>query len=184
MKLVDTQDLKSCEPKGSCGFDSRLGHYKRKTNEMKQFKTLSTHVKVDLIDYVKKYIAKHPQTEVLIGCDSQNRKRETIYAVVIGLYNPGKGAHVLYSRFIVPREKDNVSRLLNEVWHSVETAELIKNEIGITATWIDIDLNPDPKYRSNQALASAVGVVTGMGYKVRHKGNSPVMTYAADHLVK
>lgn len=155
-----------------------------KINEMKQFKTLSTHSKVDLIDYVKKYIAKYPQTEVLIGCDSQNRKRETIYAIVIGLYNPGKGAHVLYSRFIVHREKDNVSRLLNEVWHSVETAELIKNEIGITATWIDIDLNPDPKYRSNQALASAVGVVTGMGYKVRHKGNSPVMTYAADHLVK
>ena len=148
------------------------------------FKTLSTKQNVDLISYCQKYINEHPDTEILIGCDSQNRKKETIYAVVIGLYTPGKGAHVLFNKFSTQREKDNVGRLLNEVWHSVETAEQIKNEIGIKATWIDIDLNPDPKYRSNQALASAVGVVTGMGYKVRHKGNSPVMTYAADHLVK
>jgi predicted RNase H-related nuclease YkuK (DUF458 family) len=61
---------------------------------------------------------------------------------------------------------------------------MFRNELNIMATWIDIDLNPDPKCRSNQVLTSAVGIVTGMGYKVRHKGNSPVMTYAADHLVK
>lgn len=36
----------------------------------------------------------------------------------------------------------------------------------------------------NAALASAVGIVTGMGYKIRHKGNNPMLTYAADHLVK
>ena len=26
VKLVDTQDLKSCGPQGLCGFNSRLGH--------------------------------------------------------------------------------------------------------------------------------------------------------------
>ena len=151
---------------------------------MKQFKTLVGHKSVELISYIKEYKTSHPNMEILVGCDSQNRKRETIYAVVIGMYNPGKGAHVLYNRFTVPREKDNIGRLLNEVWNSVEVAEAIKNELGLVAKWIDIDLNPDPKYRSNAALASAVGVVTGMGYAVRHKGNSPIMTYAADHLVK
>ncbi len=150
----------------------------------KVFKTLYQGKKVELISYVRQYVAEHPDIEILIGCDSQNRKRESIYAVVIGLYTPGKGAHVLYSRFSTPRERENTIRLLNEVWHSVEVAELIKERLGIKATWIDIDLNPDPKFRSNSALASAVGVVTGMGYKVRHKGLSPVMTYAADHLVK
>ena len=122
----------------------------------------------------------------MIGCDSQNRKRETVYAIVIGLYKPSKGAHVLYSRLTTPRVsiKENSTRLLNEVWFSVEVAEQIKNELGIVATWIDIDLNPDPKWQSNKALAEAVGMVVGMGYKVRHKGHSPVMTYCADHLVK
>ena len=151
---------------------------------MKQFKTLVGHKSVELINYIRNYKISHPEMEILVGCDSQNRKRETIYAIVIGMYNPGKGAHVLYSRYSVAREKDNIGRLLNEVWNSVEVAEAIKNELGITAKWIDIDLNPDPKYKSNAALASAVGVVTGMGYAVRHKGNSPIMTYAADHLVK
>jgi predicted RNase H-related nuclease YkuK (DUF458 family) len=150
----------------------------------KVYKTLSTNVHVDLVSYIKSYIRKHPETQVLIGCDSQNRKKETIYAIVIGLYKPGKGAHVIYSKFSTIREKENVNRLLNEVWFSVEVAEILKQDVGVVATWIDIDLNPDPKYRSNQALASAVGIVTGMGYSVRHKGHSPVMTYAADHLVK
>ena len=148
------------------------------------FKTLVSNQKVELVQYIEEYVSQHPEIEILVGCDSQNRKRETIYAIVIGLYKPGKGAHVLYSRFTTTRERENTNRLLNEVWFSVEVAEKIKSELNIIATWIDIDLNPDPKYRSNSALASAVGVVTGMGYKVRHKGNSPVMTYAADHLVK
>jgi len=150
----------------------------------KVYRILSSGTKVDLIKYIKKYVDKYPETEMLIGCDSQNRKQYSIYAIVIGLYRPGKGAHVLYCRFTTPRERENTVRLLNEVWHSVEVAEQIKNELSITATWIDIDLNPDPKYKSNAALTSAVGIVTGMGYSVRHKGNSPVMTYAADHLVK
>lgn len=150
----------------------------------REFKTLSKKQSVQLIDYVKDYVESNGDIEILIGCDSQNRKRETIYALVIGLYRPGKGAHVLYSRFTTLREKENTVRLLNEVWYSVEVAELIKKEVGLVATWIDIDLNPDPKYRSNQALTSAIGIVTGMGYKVRHKGNSPVMTYAADSICK
>jgi predicted RNase H-related nuclease YkuK (DUF458 family) len=150
----------------------------------RNFKKLLDSYEVELIPYLLTYLEEHPEVEILIGCDSQNRKKDSIYAIVIGLYRPGKGAHVLYSRFTTPRERDNTVRLLNEVWHSVEVAELIKEKLGIVATWIDIDLNPDPKYKSNQALTSAVGIVTGMGYKVRHKGNSPVMTYAADHLVK
>jgi len=148
------------------------------------FKTLIRRNEVDLIPYIKTYLEEHPETEILIGCDSQNRRHYSIYAIVIGLYRPGKGAHVLYSRFLTPRERENTVRLLNEVWHSVETAEVLKNELGVKAQWIDIDLNPDPRYKSNQALTSAVGIVTGMGYNVRHKGNNPVMTYAADQLVK
>lgn len=150
----------------------------------KVFKTLTDHKEIDLISYIRDYLEKNPEIEILIGGDSQNRGIQTTYAIVIGLYRKGKGAHVLYSKTVTPREKNNVNRLLSEVWMSVEVAEKLKNELNLIATWIDIDINPDPKYRSNQALASAVGIVTGMGYKVRHKGNCPIMTYAADMLVK
>ena len=152
----------------------------------RQFKTLIQRKDVDLIPYVKEHMRKFPDSEILIGCDSQNDGRKTTYAVVIGMYNPGKGAHVLFATNVTPRVRltENSVRLLNEVWFSVEIAELIKSELGITAKWIDIDLNPDPKWGSNKALTNAIGIVTGMGYHVRHKGNSPVMTYAADKLVK
>lgn len=151
---------------------------------MRVFKKLFNKEKIDLIEYIAEYKVEHPEVEILVGCDSQNRKKETFYAIVIGLYNPRKGAHVLYSKFEVPREKDNVTRLINEVWFSVEVAEQIRLATDIRAKFIDIDLNPDPKYKSNAALTSAVGIVTGMGYTVRHKGHSPMMTYAADNLVK
>jgi predicted RNase H-related nuclease YkuK (DUF458 family) len=49
---------------------------------------------------------------------------------------------------------------------------------------IDIDLNPDPKYKSNEVFRQAVGLVEGMGYEVRYKTLGPIATYAADHLVK
>jgi len=151
---------------------------------MRQFKTLVSRKDVELIPYIKEYIKNHPNVDIIISCDSQNRKRETIYAIVVGLYNPGKGAHVLYSRFTTVREKVNSSRLLNEVWNSVEVAEEINNELGVKAKWIDIDLNEDKKYKSNEVLRSAVGLVEGLGYKARHKGLFPMLSYAADHLVK
>ena len=59
---------------------------------MRQFKSLINNKPVDLVEYVKQYVEQRPSTELLIGCDSQNRKRETIYAVVVGLYTPKKGA--------------------------------------------------------------------------------------------
>lgn len=158
----------------------------------KIFKTLNGGIPVELITYIRDYMIKNPEVEILIGCDSQNKKRETVYAIVIGLYKPGKGAHVLYSRLTTPRIKitENTTRLLNEVWYSVEVAERIKNELNIRATWIDIDINADERYRSNLALSNALGIVKGMGYNVRWKNSpgiedkTPLMCYAADSLVK
>jgi predicted RNase H-related nuclease YkuK (DUF458 family) len=45
-------------------------------------------------------------------------------------------------------------------------------------------LNPDQRYKSNEVFRQAVGMVEGMGYKVRYKTMDPMITYAADHLIK
>ena len=55
---------------------------------------------------------------------------------------------------------------------------------GPKPKWIDIDLNPDPRFKSNEVFRQAVGLVEGMGYEVRYKTLGPIATYAADHLVK
>lgn len=148
------------------------------------YKRLSDRSEVDLINYVKDYLTQFNDVDILIGCDSQNFKRKTNYAIVVALYHRGRGAHVLYKKWAVPEEKVRQVRLLNEVWFSIETAETLR-EAGIQKPkWIDIDLNPDPKYKSNEVFRQAVGLVEGMGYKPRYKTLGPIATYCADYLVK
>ena len=149
-----------------------------------EYKRLYDGVKVDLISYVQDYIKTKDNVEILIGCDSQNFSDRTIYAIVVALYDKGKGAHVLYNRWKTQKEPTRNIRLLNEVWYAVETAEHMKMAGLPKVKWIDIDINPDPKYKSNEVLRQAVGLVEGMGYKVRYKTLGPIATYAADHLVK
>src|SRR5690606_29387605 len=112
---------------------------------------------VDLIDYIKNYITSHEDVQIFIGTDSQNKSSTSHYAMVIVLYNQGKGGHVLYTKQIIPKVKDRIQRLLKEVELSIEVAGMLR-EAGISRTLtIDLDLNPDNKYLSNKILTSALG---------------------------
>jgi len=59
------------------------------------YKKLYTAEEVELISYIKEYMIENTDMEILIGCDSQNSGKHTIYAIVVALYRKGKGAHVL-----------------------------------------------------------------------------------------
>jgi predicted RNase H-related nuclease YkuK (DUF458 family) len=148
------------------------------------YKKLYSAEEVDLVEYVNHYLSANENVQILIGCDSQNFVDKTVYAIVVALYKNGKGAHVLYNRWKTPVEPTRNIRLLNEVWYAVEVAEHLKKAGLPKVKWIDIDINPDPKYKSNEVLRQAVGMVEGMGYSVRYKTLGPIATYAADHLVK
>lgn len=148
------------------------------------FRSLSDHQEVELTTYVADFLRDNPSAELLVGCDSQNHDGATHFAVVVGLHIPGRGARVIYARWETRLMYDICTRLLEEVRHSVEVAETIRTGIDVTVSWIDIDVNPDARYESNRIFSSAVGLVTGMGYRVRHKGDFPLMTHAADQLVK
>ena len=152
---------------------------------MKKFRTLYGTPIPNVIEYIREYIAKKEDVEILIGSDSQCfSNKKTIYGVVIALYVKGKGAHVLCTRETEPMERNTPNRLLAEVWKSIEIAEFLKENGLPKPLWIDIDLNPDPKYKSNAVLRQAVGMVEGMGYNVRYKHLGALMTYAANHLVR
>jgi predicted RNase H-related nuclease YkuK (DUF458 family) len=155
------------------------------TNKTKmKYKRLYDKEELDLVSYVSDWLVDKTDIDILIGCDSQNHSDKTTYAIVVALYTKGKGAHVLYNRWKVVKEYNRSVRLLNEVWYAIEVAELLKENGIPKPKWIDIDINPDPKYKSNEVFRQAVGLVEGMGYKVRYKSLGPIATYAADHLVK
>jgi predicted RNase H-related nuclease YkuK (DUF458 family) len=152
---------------------------------MKQFITLSGKKIDNLIDYIRDYLSGRENVEILIGADSQCYKNyKTVYGVVIALYEKGSGAHVICSKETVPIERNTPTRLLTEVWKSIEIAEMLKENGLPKPKYIDVDLNPDPKYKSNQVLRQATGLVEGMGYNVRCKNMGAMTTYAANHLVR
>ena len=157
------------------------------------FKSLTNRQSVDLIPYIQKYLLENTDTELFIGCDSQNHGRSTSYATVIVLHNKGRGGHVLYSQDSTPRAKMGrqsskteveFPRLWSEVERSIEIAEYLKSNNIKHPAFIDIDLNPDPQFKSNQALVAALGYVTSLGYSVRCKPEAVSATYVADKLCK
>jgi len=150
-----------------------------------EFKTLGKVPIPNIIEYIKEYLVKYPLVELLIGCDSQSYGTyKTVYGVVIVLYEPGHGGHVLCASETLPFEKVRPVRLLSEVWKAIEVAEFLKEAELPAPKWIDIDLNPDPRYDSNSVLRQAVGMVEGMGYHARCKHNDVMATYSANILVR
>ena len=137
-------------------------------------------------EYVKNYIKEHlpDNIEIMIGTDSQNKGRNTIYSTVIVLYTPGHGGHCIFKRWKTPKERIRQVRLLKEVEESINVA----NELVATGCpkpkYIDIDINPNPKYKSNEVFQTAKGWVESMGYEVRFKTLGAMATCAADWLVK
>ena len=148
-----------------------------------KFKSLTTRKEVDLIPYVKQFLAENDCTSIFIGCDSQNEKNTT-YGIVIVLHNAGKGGHVLYAKEVLPKINDRFTRLWNEVEYSLQVAEYLTTNGIQKPNYIDLDLNPDPKYKSNQVLRAALGYVESMGYVPRCKPYAMVASYVADAICK
>ena len=152
---------------------------------MRQFRTLNKVPIPDVIQYIKDYLVKYKNVDILIGCDSQSYgTHKTIYGVVIVLYEQGKGGHVLCTSEVGAFEKNVPVRLLNEVWKGIEVAEFLRENGLPKPKWFDIDLNPDSKYNSNSVLRQAIGMVEGMGYNARCKHHGVMATYAANALVR
>lgn len=149
-----------------------------------KFRTFYGSPIVDVVEYIRKYMLEHKDIEILIGSDSQRHAEKQIYGVVIVLYHKGKGGHVLWRKYVERYEPVVQLKLINEVWKSVEVAEFLRENGLPKPTFIDIDLNPDPQFDSNKTLRQAIGLVEGMGYKVRSKHNGALATSAADHLVR
>ena len=115
------------------------------------WKRLSDREGIDLKSYLEDWIKKNPIHKLYIGCDSHNEVGNTTFATVIVLhYGTGGGGHVLYSRDTCPLVKDRYERLWKEVELSVTAAQTLITMGFEKPDYIDIDLNPDPKYKSNE----------------------------------
>ncbi len=134
--------------------------------------------------YIKDYIKENPNVEIIIGTDSQNRQNYTKYSTVIVLYNPGHGGHCIFKRWKTPKERIKNVRLLKEVEESLNIANKLIEEGLPKPKYIDLDINPNPKFKSYEVYQTAKGWVESIGYEVRFKTLAPLVTTAADWIVK
>ena len=150
------------------------------------FKKFSGEKLENVTDYVKKYCDEHSESniEIIIGTDSQNRGRYTVYSTVIVMYNPGHGGHCVFKRWKTQKEKITQVRLLKEVEESINIANDLVAAGCNRPKYIDLDINPNAKYKSNEVFQTAKGWVESMGYDVRFKTLAPLATTAADWIVK
>jgi len=149
------------------------------------FKRLTDRSEIEIADYVRTYVKSvgKDNVQLYIGCDSQNKGDNTIYATTVVLHIGNTGCHVLYKRETFQRIFDFWARLWGEVERSVEVA-LHLQQNGIIVDNIDLDLNADPTTRSNKLVQAAKGYVESLGIKARIKPNILPAISAADNIVK
>lgn len=153
-----------------------------------QFKSLSNRKNVDLVSYVTEYLKANTGVEIYVGCDSQVHGRNIDYGVVVILHKPHSGGHVMYADVQKPRLKGaHNETLFNRLWQEVELSLTVAEHLrksDIKVKYIDVDLNPDPRWGSNTVLRAALGYVESMGYTPRCKPDAWSASYCADKICK
>lgn len=154
----------------------------------KIFRNVRGEVVGDPVKYSLEILAKNQGAKVYVGADSQKRRKTIEYAVVIAYRYGQNGVHYIYHRWHVKRKGYGRGdalverRLTEEIHMSIEIAEFLK-ENSISVYQIDLDLNNNPKWKSNRYVQMGVGWATGLGYKVAVKPDELVAVKAANHLV-
>jgi predicted RNase H-related nuclease YkuK (DUF458 family) len=114
-------------------------------------------------------------TKVYIGCDSSVSKGEATYIVALILYR--KDFCKIYKKIYKLPDYGNIkARMLQEAAYAIETAL----ELGVPAE-IHLDINPNPKFKSNAALKEALAYVRGMGLQAKVKPEAFAASCAADY---
>lgn len=148
---------------------------------MNGFRVMDDGTAVHLLEHVRERVTAHPDLEVLVGSDSQNRSGHTIYTTTVVLRYRRNGAHVLYRREKRERIRDLWTRLWGEVERSLDVAHELAQG-GVSVSRIDMDLNSDPRFGSNKLHNAAVGHVRALGYEAHTKPELLIATWAANVL--
>lgn len=129
-------------------------------------------------------------SSVYVGCDSIRFKKNGIwharYATVVILHHATRhGASIYHDIQVMPDYGNMKQRLLNEVMYATNAALEIYDLLDGRHMEIHLDINPDPKHKSNVAMSEAIGYVMGnVGFKPRIKPDSWAASHASDHCVR
>lgn len=145
-----------------------------------------------MYDQAKEAILNSSESSsVYVGADSIRFKKKdgrwyAKYSTVIILHMDSKhGARIFHKNVEMPDYGNLRQRLITEAGFAIEAASEIVDVIGNRRMEIHLDINPNPKHKSNVAVKEALGYVKGTtGLDAVIKPHSFAATHAADHVVR
>lgn len=147
---------------------------------MEKYFKLVTGQKVNLIEHCSEILGKYPNAEILIGCDSQNHKQYTRYAVAVVFRYGLSGAHYIHTIVKVDKIKDLFTRLFKECELSLEVAQFITENTAYRVKAIELDFNNFKVTKSTPLISATKGWAESLGYKVVLKDGEMIACKAAD----
>jgi predicted RNase H-related nuclease YkuK (DUF458 family) len=111
----------------------------------------------DIVQYLKEYIEKDPTVTISVGCDSIQRRRKTVYAITLMLYNTDirRGAHVVFFRESCDKIRDNHERLHKEAQYVHDLGTYLDTELS--SFYVRKDLTDMERKRYKYHLAKCNG---------------------------
>lgn len=107
----------------------------------------------DIIQYLKDYVENDPTVTISVGCDSIQKRRKTVYAITIMLYNTDirRGAHVVFFRESCDKIRDNQQRLGKEAQYAHDIGTYLHNELSEFYVRKDLSDNEMKRYKYHLA---------------------------------
>jgi predicted RNase H-related nuclease YkuK (DUF458 family) len=107
----------------------------------------------DIVQYIKDYIEVDPNVTITVGCDSIQKRRRTVYAITVMMYNTDlrNGAHVVFFRESCDKIRENQERLYKEAQYLNDVGNYLDTELSAFYTRKDLTEVERKKYKYHLA---------------------------------
>lgn len=152
--------------------------------KMQSWKTPGDGKCVSIEDIVKK-IKSNPRYVVHVGTDSHRNRgagdSSHIFATVICLYEPGKGATYFYKRFIDKTKYGSIhQRMIAEATLSINTSMDLAEYIKLNRLVVHSDTNSDSRYPTYKSTEIIRSWVKSLGCQFKCKPDAWASSSVAD----
>lgn len=107
----------------------------------------------DIVQYIKDYIEVDPNVTITVGCDSIQKRRRTVYAITVMMYNTDlrNGAHVVFFRESCDKIRENQERLYKEAQYLNDVGNYLDTELSAFYTRKDLSELERKRYKYHLA---------------------------------
>lgn len=139
---------------------------------------------------IEAIIDSSKDSSVYVGCDSVCFKKQgkwyARYATVVIVHHATRhGASIYHHVEVLPDFRNIKMRMMNEVMYASNAAAAVVDFLEGRHMEIHLDINPNPRHKSNVALKEALAYVMGMNQiKAKVKPESWAASHASDHCAR